>query len=60
MNEGRLVVEAAADAVAKAMEQVTDSETAELVGVQVTTVWDTPEGIRVVSQTVDERRRLSS
>lgn len=53
MNAGRIVGTAAVDAVAKAMEHIGDPATAQLVGVQITTVWKTTEGLRIVSQTVE-------
>lgn len=57
MNDGRWVIEAASHAVAAAMERVEDPETARIVGIQVTTVWETPEGLRIVSKTEQRAKR---
>lgn len=50
-NDGEYVVNAAADAVAVAMDRVTDPR-AKLVGVQVMTVWRLPGGeVKIVGVT---------
>ena len=48
MNDGRFIVEAAANAVANAMEHVEDAD-ASLVFVQILAVWDTDSGPQITT-----------